>query len=233
MATITDIIQSTRNAPPPHPTPVFFGTSITRKKGLLLFLNHRKKIAAASKELYHDKSIRSPDDTVVLFCFVFLKVSLCKTRAFTWCTMWSHHLPRNNIAERHGTKGTLNRPFWIQGSLTSWLCLTVFFLTMKSDRLKCQVHPVGDAFPFLLGLPSHLASRSRSSEKLQCPEGAGISLMWRAFKRRFNLLLARILQNTVDLDGSSFTMWTSYSTKVALLDDETSEQHNEKEKWNE
>lgn len=219
---------------PPHPTPPqFFLEHLSLERRGCFFSSTTEKNCCSfegtlSRQIY---LISRWHSGVVLFCF--LKVRLCKKRAFTWCTMWSHHLPRNNIAERHGTKGTLNRPFWIQGSLTSWLCLTFFFLTMKSDRLKCQVHPVGDAFPFLLGLPSHLANRSRSSEKLQCPEGAGISLMWRAFKRRFNLLLARILQNTVDLDGSSFATWTSYSTKVALLDDETSEQHNEKEKWNE
>lgn len=44
--------------------------SISRKKGLVLFLNHRKNCCSL-KELYHDKPIRSPDDTVVLFWYFF------------------------------------------------------------------------------------------------------------------------------------------------------------------
>lgn len=107
-----------QKCPPPHPR------SITRKKGLVLFLNHRKNCCSLEGTLSRQTyQISRWHSGVVLF---FLKVSLCKTRAFTWCTMWSHHLPRNNIAERHGTKRTLNRQFWIQGSLISWLCLTVF-----------------------------------------------------------------------------------------------------------
>lgn len=170
--------------PPPHSTPVFFLTSISRKKGLVLFLNHRKNLLQLRRNFI---TTNLSDLQMTQWCCfgIFLKVSLCKTRTFTWCTMWSHHLPRNNIAERHGTKRTLKQTILNSRIPSIMALLDSFFLTMKSDRLKCQVHPVGDvrnASPFLLGLPWHLASRTRSSEKRQCPEGTDVSLMWRAFK---------------------------------------------------
>lgn len=225
MATITDIIQSTRNE-------IFLEHLSLERRGCFFSSTTEKNCCSfegtLSRQIYQISRWHSG---VILFCF--FESQLMQDKSF--------HMMHNvitSLTKKQHFRKTRNKRYIKQTVLNSRIpyivaLLDIFFLTMKSDRLKCQVHPVGDAFPFLLGLPSHLASRSRSSEKLQCPEGAGISLMWRAFKRRFNLLLARILQNTVNLDGSSFTMWTSYSTKVALLDDETSEQHNEKEKWNE
>lgn len=99
MATITDIIQPTRNAPPPTQ---FFLNIYILKEGAGSFPQPQKKLLQLRRNFI---TTNLSDLQMTQWCWfgILLKVSLCKTRAFTWCTMWSHHLPRN------GTKRTLKQ----------------------------------------------------------------------------------------------------------------------------